>query len=735
MKKEPLGLYIFRFLIGLGVFAFMAMIYWSMSLVESDIKAIQSDLIRIKKEMNNLKAHTSEIRDDVLQAILNEQKNWQELLRYSTQSSDPASNRGAIPKPTQLLPPLAPSQNNNPNIDPSLNNLLQEDPFYSVTLPKLLPKHFKPHGTFQQAALGKPHNLHPFSGWSHISSWNALCSASVATMQFGRYETMAPDMAIKLEERKKPGTDIPEFWVHLRDNVFWEPLDQKFFSNVKLAPHFLKRHQVTSEDFKLYYDAVMNPYLQEPGAISLRNYLGDIEEIEIIDKLTFVVRWKTITVKGPDGEEVERVKYIARQWTGNLRPLASFVYKYFADGHKIVEDDSDPETYRTNSVWAQNFAQHWAKNIIPSCGAWVFDGMTDRQIRFRRNTNFYQPLEALGEYIVVSFKSTPDGFWQAFKGDELDTYSIQPDQLIELDEFLDSGKYLKQADDGRGIQRIDYLARTYSYIGWNQATPFFTSKKVRRAMTMAIDRQRIIDQNLNGMGVEITGTFFKHSPAYDPSIQPWPFDPERAKRLLEEEGWYDSDGDGILDKVIDGKRVSFEFSLTYYVKNPLSKAVSEYIATALKEIGIICNLNGVDIADLSAKFEEKSFDAIYLGWSLGQPPEDPKQLWHSKGAKQQGSSNAVGFVSEEADAIIERLQYEYNPKKRQKLYHRFDEIIHKEQPYTFLYAPKTAMLYRDYVQNVFIPSERQDLIPGANVAEPVPSIFWLKNGSLGSHGH
>ena len=57
-----------------------------------------------------------------------------------------------------------------------------------------------------------------------------------------------------------------------------------------------------------------------------------------------------------------------------LRPLAGFVYKYFADGKKILEEDQDPNAYRTSSVWAQNFSQHWAKNIIPSCGPWISMG-------------------------------------------------------------------------------------------------------------------------------------------------------------------------------------------------------------------------------------------------------------------------------------------------------------------------------------------------------------------------
>ncbi len=91
---------------------------------------------------------------------------------------------------------------------------------------------------------------------------------------------------------------------------------------------------------------------------------------------------------------------------------------------------------------------------------------------------------------------------------------------------------------------------------------------------MAIDRQRIVDQLLNGMGVEITGPFFVNSPSYDHTISPWPFDPTRAKFLLQEEGWFDTDGDGILDKEIDGKRTPFRFTLLYYVKNSLINRIA-----------------------------------------------------------------------------------------------------------------------------------------------------------------
>ncbi len=697
MNKEPIGLYIFRFVLGFALFSFMCMLYWSSLLLEENVKDL-------KENVNQLKGEVSDIRTDI--------HSRNTIQSESSEKSTPTSPRQSSARPY---------------IDPSIPNILQEDPFYIGTLPKLLPPNFVPHGTFHSALVGKPNNLHPFSNWVNVSTWIEMCTGSVARLQFGKYESFAPDFAIKMEERLIPGTNVPEFWIHLREGLFWKPLSKEMFSqNINLASHFLQKHPVTADDFKFYFDAMMNPYNQESGAASERTYYEDIQDIKVIDDLTFVVRWKTVDVE-VDGKMVPRIKYRARQLTGGMRPLASFVYKYFPDGKKILEDDSDPEIYRTSSVWAQNFSQHWAKNIIPSCGGWLFERLTDQQISFKRNPDYFFTLGVLGARSENYFKDAPDLIWQDFKANKIDTYNLQPDQIIELEQFLASDLYRKQKEQGASVQRLDYLARQYAYIGWNQARPFFKSKKVRQALTMAIDRQRIIKEFLNGMGVEITGTFFRNSPSYDLSIQPWPFDLARARRQLLEEGWIDSDGDGIVDKTIDGKRISFKYTLTYYVKNPIGKSICEYISSAMKEIGIQCNLNGVDIADISNILEDKSFDALMLGWALGTPPEDPKQLWFSAGAKEKGSSNSVGFANAEADKIISALQYEYNPELRIKLYHRFDQIIHEEQPYTFLYSPKTALLYREYVQNVFIPADRQDLVPGANVAEPISSIFWLKD--------
>lgn len=164
--------------------------------------------------------------------------------------------------------------------------------------------------------------------------------------------------------------------------------------------------------------------------------------------------------------------------------------------------------------------------------------------------------------------------------------------------------------------------------------------------------------------------------------------------------------------------------MNYFVKNPISKINCEQIAQSLKDIGIECRLNGLDLADLSSAFEEKNFDALYLAWSLGAPPEDPRQLWHSEGALVKGSSNMIGFQNKQVDQLIEQLQFEKDKEVRRKLFNELHGVLYDEQPYTFLFSPMNTLLWWSSIQNVFVPKERQDLVPGATVEQPAYMYSW-----------
>ena len=649
--SKPSGYPFLRILLILALCLFLGLLYWSSLLVENSLNEIKTRLDSIERKV----AQPSSV-----------------MTTYQPKAATLAANP---------------------------DNLLGTDSYFEEILPKKLPKGFKPEGIRESAAVGKPDSLHPFTNWLQVNQWYEICVPSLARNAFGFFEKLVPGLAIEMTETG----EVPEYHVTIRDNVYWQPLSEAWFENgIKLAPTFFEKHKVTAHDFKFFWDTLMNKYVSETGAVALRNYLDDIKEIEVIDDLHFIVRWKT-------------PKYVAKELTGSLRPLPRHVYQYFPDGSKIIEDEKE-DTYRTSSLYALNLSKHWAKNVIVGCGAYFFDGMTERGIQFKRNPDHFAPLEALVEGTNTVFRNSSDTIWQSFKEGSLDTYIVRPEQLFELETFLSSTPYAEQPYP---IKQLEYITRAYAYIGWNQNRDLFKSKMVRRALTMAIDRERIIRQSLNGLGIPIHGSFYVFSPNNNPNIQPWPFDPLQAKKILADEGWVDTDRDGIIDK--DGR--PFKFSLNYFVKNQTTKAVAEYVQTALKEIGIEVNLNGLDLADIAKQFEDKDFDALMMAWSLGSPPEDPRQLWHSSQAGLKGSSNAVGFRNSEADMIIDRLEFERNGQERIKLYHRFDEILHEEQPYTFLFTPKERLLYRSFLKNIFLPTEE---IPGATVGEPDIGVSWIQ---------
>ncbi len=602
-------------------------------------------------------------------------------------------------------------------------HFLETDPYYEKTLPQQLGPSFTPHGTLRLAQIGKADNLHPFSEWAHVSEWIGYAQRGIMGLQFGSYQRFCPDIALSVDEDDAPDRPQAFFTIHLREDVFWEPLESAHFPpEVHLADHFLQRHPVTAHDFVFFFQAVKNPYVDVPTAVTLRQLLENIESVVAIDDHTLRITYTKTKVE----KDRYELPVVAKIRIAMIRPLARSVYQYAVDGSKLCVHDESPGFYAKSSVWAQQFAHHFSIRVIPSCGAYIFDGATDRMIRFRRNPNFYDSYQALYDAVEVLLVDSPDSMWRHFMEQKIDVCVVPPGNLRELERFQKSPFCMSQKEKGHEVKTLEYLARSFSYLALNMQRSCFESKKVRQAFSMAVDYRRLIHQILYDQAEAITGPFFKESKAYNAAIHEWQYDPEAAKRLLAEDGWYDADGDGIVEKERDGKRVPFRFSLLFYVKNPITKAYCEMLSTYFKEIGVGCHLKGVDFADLSAAVEDKNFDALFLAWQLAPPPEDPDQLWHSNGALKKGSSNLVGFADERVDHAIERLRFEKEEEKRLQLYHEVHAILHEDAPYLYLYSPKTTLAYWSWIENLMIPKEHPELIPGADVVEPSVLVTWKK---------
>jgi ABC-type transport system substrate-binding protein len=218
-------------------------------------------------------------------------------------------------------------------------------------------------------------------------------------------------------------------------------------------------------------------------------------------------------------------------------------------------------------------------------------------------------------------------------------------------------------------------------------------------MTHAFRKERILEHIFSGLG-EITGSpFYLKSPATDPAIKPWPHDLDAARRLLAEAGWKDSDGDGILDRVRDGKKEDFEFQLVLFAHSQEYRDLGSIFKEELLKIGVRMTPLPVDWAQMQKKLDDKDFDAYTGGWGLAWD-SDPFQIWHSSQASIPKGSNRVGLRNPEVDRLIETLRVTFDPDQRVALQRRIHAIVHEEQPYTFFYTPRVVPAWHPHVKGV-----------------------------------
>lgn len=231
-----------------------------------------------------------------------------------------------------------------------------------------------------------------------------------------------------------------------------------------------------------------------------------------------------------------------------------------------------------------------------------------------------------------------------------------------------------------------YRVLFFWYVAWrlDGSNPFFDDVRVRVAMTHAIDRPGYLQSLFDGQGRIATTSFHPDTWAYDDSIEPWPHDPGRARELLAEAGWSDTDGDGVRDR----SGHPFRFTLTY----PQTSAENEKLATLvqadLREVGVECELQPLEWAVFLERIDDGRFEAMMSGWRLGPEP-DPHQLWHS--SQTGGGANYAGLSDPQLDEWIERARRTIDRNARKRLYHRIQRRLHELQPDTFFFYPTSRL--------------------------------------------
>jgi peptide/nickel transport system substrate-binding protein len=306
-----------------------------------------------------------------------------------------------------------------------------------------------------------------------------------------------------------------------------------------------------------------------------------------------------------------------------------------------------------------------------SCGPYLLtEWAPGAKLELAANPDFFEGRPFLDRLI---FRIIPDltTMFLELTGGKLDVMSS-----------LTALQYLHQAKEASFTEEFGTyrsLSSSYTYLGYNLKSPLFSDARVRRALAHAIDKRSIIKAALLGQGEATIGPYRPDSWAYNSAIEDYPFDPAKALALLAEAGWEKSP-DGPL--VRDGRPFSFTLLTNQGNEQRIKSAIM--IQSQLRSVGIEVKIRSVEWAAFLKQFVMPgNFDAIVLGWTIPHDP-DGYDVWHSSRI---GGLNVVGFADAEADACLEAARSTLDQAARKKEYDRLQEILHREQPYCFLYVP------------------------------------------------
>ncbi len=233
------------------------------------------------------------------------------------------------------------------------------------------------------------------------------------------------------------------------------------------------------------------------------------------------------------------------------------------------------------------------------------------------------------------------------------------------------------------IEPIVFPFRSYTFLGWNTRRPQFADARVRRALTMALDREGILAAAAGGHGTVINAPVPPFHPGYDPAASAaLPYDPDRAAALLDESGWKDRDGDGLRENE-DG--VPFTFSILVN-DNRERLDLAELSSLGFSELGLDASVEVIEWSTLGGRITspDRDFDAFIVVWV----PEfrlDDRDQFHSDRAN--GPVAFAGLADADLDDLMDALATEMDPEVATELIRAYQARMVELQPYTFFYSP------------------------------------------------
>lgn len=456
----------------------------------------------------------------------------------------------------------------------------------------------------------------------------------------------------------------------------WTVKDDKVYTfKIRKGVKFHDGTELTAKDVVFTFLTIAHPKYQGVRFGSFTSVKGWKELGEVYKKANADLEAKTIEQARAD--ELKQAAYDNFVKTGGITAPDDYTFQVeatepFAPLFITLTGYGIMPKHLLEKDMANLKNAEFAKKPVGTGQMQFVDWVKDDHISLKRNTEWKNmsvsgkgPLHI--DKMIVKVIPDQQANMVALETGETDLATITPEQFEHFN------------NDVKDVQIFEYMTFSYTYLGYNLKNPMFADKRVRQAITHAINRQEIVDTLLLGHGTLANSHASPIRWDYNSDVPVFEYSPEKAAKLLDEAGWR-LGSDGIRAK--DGQRMKFEIATNN--GNKLREQSAVIIQQALKKMGIEVSVNLMEWNAFLEHVDGDKKQAYVLGWSLGFDP-DAYSIFHSEG----GFSMMHGYSNSKVDDLIMRGRVTTDLDKRKAIYSEMQQILAEEQVYTWLYFGNT----------------------------------------------
>lgn len=349
------------------------------------------------------------------------------------------------------------------------------------------------------------------------------------------------------------------------------------------------------------------------------------------------------------------------------------------------------------------------RSIIEGAGPYSLDTWeTDQYLSVKRKDNWWGNqfpdrtlLQAKPNKIVYHFIPDETTAITQLKSGAIDIMNIRSGETFQS---------LKNEESGN-LSFFTPQITTYYYLLLNNDSEFLQYAPVRKALARMIDIENFMEIIEYGEGTRTVGPIMPFSKAYNKELKEIPFNLAEAKKILANDGWSDINGNGILDKTINGQLKDLRLQI-HTTDGALGKRLSLLLKESGKDVGIDFNITQKAFKLIRRDhMSTGDFDIVPMVQNTYLGDYDPYRSWHSDNTGS-GNRNYPRYRDQTVDHIIERIQGENDDKKRQELYLAFQKEIHEDQPVIFLYTPAAKIICNNRIKPL-ISNKKPGYFPNA----------------------